>query len=379
MHVSGLVIEGEPAHAEASGFTGLAIHGSEDVVVDDVEVRQVGGTGLALWGDNARVTLRRVHVHGVRSGAGISIGCGDASCWTRDSVLENNLVHDVRGERRPGIELLRGGQGNALVDNVVHAVTGVGIAVSSAEYGAANEVRGNVVFGATDSGIRVEGAAVVRNNLVFEIDGVGLRATDRFADALSDVVIAHNTVVGTSDWGIRVDGWAGRDGMVLANNAVSNPLGMAFHVDEGELDAGNRVVGNVMTGLVEGLDPALGQVRAGAGHDDFVDVDGWDLYPSETSTLLAAADADAGSWVPEDDFSGYARDGLAPDVGAYEYVGAGNPGWPVQEGFKEAAAPRVDGEELGGCGKGGEAGALLGPALALLGRRRRRDQPSSGR
>ena len=40
-----------------------------------------------------------------------------------------------------------------------------------------------------------------------------------------------------------------------------------------------------------------------------------------------------------------ARDGAAPEVGAYEFSGEGNPGWLIQEGFKEFA---VIEEEVGG-------------------------------
>ncbi len=73
----------------------------------------------------------------------------------------------------------------------------------------------------------------------------------------------------------------------------------------------------------------------------------WDFHPSPNSTLLGAGDPDG--FVPTVDFDGVARDGSAPDVGAYEYD-------------REASA-------------GG--GAAMGLPLLLPWRRRRYPTPGS--
>ena len=115
---------------------------------------------------------------------------------------------------------------------------------------------------------------------------------------------------------------------------------------------------------------------AGGGFDDFVDPEGWDLYPTGDSHLKDAADPSGDTWVPELDFKGAPRQGNAPDVGAYEYVGEGNPGWAIREAFKETGYSAGAGEEVGGgcCGDKGksEAGLLLLPMLGLGALRRRR-------
>jgi len=375
IEVTGLTLTGaDELYDAGTNYHGFLLNNSADVTVRDCEVVHVGGTGVAFQNDVQRATFTHNHIHDVRTGTGLSMGCGDASCWTSDSDISGNLIHDVLGDRRIGVDLLPGGQGNQLTDNIVFNTTWTGLSVSDTAFGDANTVTGNVIWNAVDTGLRVDGAAVVQNNLVFLIDGVGVRATDWHDDSLQDVVITHNTIVDTTDWGARVYAWAGRAGMVFANNAIANPTGRAFHADADGLDEGNRVVGNVMTGLVEGLSAELGQFTPGGGYDDFEDAAVWDFYPTPTSHLLGAGDTDPASWVPATDFSAFARDGLAPDVGAYEFITEGNPGWVVREDFKQdAEAPFVDDETVGGCCQknGSSAGLFLLPGLALFVRRRR--------
>ena len=62
-------------------------------------------------------------------------------------------------------------------------------------------------------------------------------------------------------------------------------------------------------------------------------------------------------------------------MGAYEYVGEGNPGWAIREGFKEPGYKATVGEEVGGgcCGDKGEseAGLLWLPVLGIGALKRR--------
>ncbi|MFT6146014.1 MAG: hypothetical protein ACJAZO_002855 [Myxococcota bacterium] len=369
-----VILRGSDDRYDSSNHAGLVISNSSDVTIENVSIEHVGGTGLVLSNDNQRIHVQGMEVSDTRTGHGIQVGCGNASCWTSDSVFTGNLIHDVLGENRYGIEILPGGQGNTFTNNVVYNVGGVGIGVSSTEFGPANTVEGNVVWDAFDAGIRVAGAATVRNNIVFRIQGNGIRSTDQFPDSLQDVVIANNTIVDTSDWGVRLQQWNEKQGMVLTNNAVANPTGRAFTVDSEEWDDGNYIAGNVMTGLVETIDSELGQFTPGFGYGDFEDAATWDFYPTPSSALIGVGDPAPEAFVPSSDFSDVARDGSAPDVGAYEYTGEGNPGWTLQEDFKGPPTQRTAGEELGGgcCGdKGSDAGVLLWPLIALFGRRRR--------
>ncbi|MFT6820130.1 MAG: hypothetical protein ACJATT_003954, partial [Myxococcota bacterium] len=350
-----VILRGSDDRYDSSNHAGLVISNSSDVTIENVSIEHVGGTGLVLSNDNQRIHVQGMEVSDTRTGHGIQVGCGNASCWTSDSVFTGNLIHDVLGENRYGIEILPGGQGNTFTNNVVYNVGGVGIGVSSTEFGPANTVEGNVVWDAFDAGIRVAGAATVRNNIVFRIQGNGIRSTDQFPDSLQDVVIANNTIVDTSDWGVRLQQWNEKQGMVLTNNAVANPTGRAFTVDSEEWDDGNYIAGNVMTGLVETIDSELGQFTPGFGYGDFEDAATWDFYPTPSSALMGVGDPAPEAFVPSSDFSDVARDGSAPDVGAYEYTGEGNPGWTLQEDFKGPPTQRTAGEELGGgcCGDKG--------------------------
>lgn len=374
LEIRGLVFEHAEAHFEAERAGGLVVDDSSDVLVQDCVIRHVGGTALYLAGDNARVTVRGTRIHDTRDGSGVYVGCGDASCWTQDSLFEGNWIHDVRGDNSRGLLVEAGGQGLTIVDNVIHRTGHQGLVLSSAELGTPNVVEGNVIWGAVHAGVRLTGAAVVRNNLVFDVDGVGISADDNDRGTMEDLVISHNTVVDTTDWGVRIDDWAGYPGMVFANNAVTNPTGLAFHVDDDDLDEGNLVTGNVMSGYVDGLDPEAAAFVPGSGWADYEDVAAWDFYPAADSALIGAGSPVSEAWVPQVDFNGLPRDGDSPEAGAYEFAGSGNPGWIVQEGFKQLASGVPSGEDLGGCGCGrsqGSEAALFLPLLLLWSRRRR--------
>lgn len=379
LQLSGLKIEGtEPRFAdENDDYNGLRIESSTDLLLEDLEIHQVGGTALTVSGNASRITMRGLHVHHSREGNGIYAGCNDASCWMEESLIEGCWIHDLPAQGGDGIEFGNGNQGNRLIDNVIHDLGGRGILLRSTERGAPNEVEGNAIWGAIEGGIRAGGAGRIRNNVIFDVEGPGLHVqNDR--ELLQDLVISFNTVVNTGAWAARLEGWTTATDMVFANNALTNPTGYALRALEADVDpSAARIVGNVVSGLVEGvLSADEGHFSAGAGAADYVDYAANDLYPSETSTLINLADPAGESWVPDTDFHGLPRDGAAPEVGAYEFVGAGNPGWQIEGGFKERTESVNGGHETSGCKKAREEGdeswalfpLLLG--LGAAGRRR---------
>jgi len=379
--IQGLVIENTDDFYNSDRQTGLVIDSSSDVTVENVEIRHVGGTGLQLTGNDTNLTLHHVHIHDTRDGSGLYSGCYDASCWTQDSAIDTCWIHDIRGNGARGIYVENGGQGLSIVDNVVYQVDGGGIRTASTEFGDPNTVERNVVWSTVGYGVAVSGAATVRNNIVFNVDGVGIYTQDNDQGSFGNLAIANNTVTDTSDWGIQVRGWAGYDGLVLTNNAVANPVGLAFHEGEGDLDENVLVASNIFTGWVDApdLDPASGAYAPGGGTGDFANAESWDFYPSSSSLLINAGDGDQAAWVPATDFSGAPRDAAAPDVGAYEYLGSTNPGWVIKEGFKVPGYQDTTGQDLGGCGcsKSGSESAAWGlPLLLLAVARRRRGTPS---
>lgn len=364
---------------EADSYIGLYIDESSDITLTDCTITQVAGALLYVTGNSSRLTITGNHLYGNLEGHGIYLGCSDASCWVSDSTLSQNWIHDVAYEYGSGIHLDQGGQGNTLADNVIYDIGYRALSVYSTEGGEPNVVEGNAIWNAYDVGINVRGSALVRNNVVFNIDGLGIKSEDNGRDTLDDVVISFNTVTNTTGYGVSIADWVGRSGNVLANNAVCNPTGYGVSYED-SADTGTADTSvlrhNVVCGLVDGLDALDGSFLAGGGYDDFSDAEGWDFYPSSGSNLVNAGDPAGETWVPETDFNGVARQGDAPDVGAYERTDSSNPGWDFQEGFKSLELSSGGGEEVGGCcdSKDKSSAALILPLLSLgwLGRRRHR-------
>jgi hypothetical protein len=367
--VEGITFRGAPSYLEAGDhFTGLIVEDASDVTLRDVVVRDVGGTGVALYGDNAGITLEHVEVTATRDGTGLYVGCWDASCWTRDSVLQGLWIHDLGGDGAIGVHLDAGTQGVTLRDAVIHGVVNRGIQVESTEYGPANVIERNAVF-LTGDGIGVHGAAIVRNNVVFDTTDEGLRSHPMDGRVLEGVVISHNTVLRSASWALEIDDWNGTEGMVVANNVFANPTGYGARATDAELEGAGWFSHNVVTGLVDGLADRVDAVIPGAGFADFVDAAAGDLYPRRSGGLPNAGDADPSSQSPGDDFQGFERDVGSPDVGAFEWVSDENPGSPVGPGFKAEPGPIPAADGVGGC-RGDRAG--IWPALVLLAARRRR-------
>jgi hypothetical protein len=377
VNISGLTLKGAQSLIDAEGnFGGLRLEKVTDVTVTDCIIRDITGTGLSLDGDNKNITVRHVEITNLLYGSGISVGCYDASCWTQDSVLDNNWIHGVLREDG-GAYIAWFGPGTQNVtfsNNVMHDNPGRGLQIESTESGPQNIIEGNVIWNVGDAGMYLRGAAIVRNNIVFDVTGRGLRlnAGDR---VLEKLVVTHNTVARTTDWGVELSGWAGAPEMVFANNAVTNTTGYGIHVDEGQVDENNYLSNNLVTGLVEGLDLFPDAVVPGGGSADYADFNGNDFYPGDSSLGLDGGDPASGAWVPPQDFNGSNRDGAAPDIGAYELVASTNPGWTIQPGFKELVDdPNGEGQNLGGCCKKDADPSAAIVLLPLLGwaRRRRR-------
>lgn len=378
--VRGLTFEGGELW-ETEGGRGVTLRNASNVVFEDNIVRNTRQSLLVLDGDGSLVTVRRNHLHHSSDGHGLYAGCGDGSCWLSEAVIEQNLIHDygIGDNLRYGIVLDNGSQGNRVADNVLHTA-GHGIRVESTQLGDPNFVEGNAVFDGLGDGIQVTGAARVRNNVVFQMGGVGIASSNHENDDLSDAVISYNTVALTTGWAVRLDDWANRDGMVFSSNAIANITGRGFLYDSDEEDTTNYVTNNVISGLVEGVDITLypDWYVPGAGTADFADVEAWDFYPVSASELVGAADPAGEAWIPDTDFNGADRNGANPTVGAYEWDGGNeNPGWLIATGFKELGTSSGPGSTeipKGGCCKGKSDGteAMIFLPLLAFGLRRRR-------
>lgn len=380
--VRGLVLEGGEGW-ETLGFSGLVLDTVSNVTITDLEIRNIQHTAIYVGGDSTNVQIRKNHLHGSAEGHGVEIGCWDAGCFVQDSVIAENWIHDLLGDGSDGIRLLNGSQGNQVLDNMIHDVGDDGAYLGSTENGAQNTFEGNAIWNALDVGLYIEGGAIVRNNVIVRVGGTGIRTNNSDRDDLDDVVITHNTVAETGGDAMNLEDVFFRSGIVVANNALSNPTGYGFRYStdwtEGDVTA-NVLMNNVITGLVRDLPEDMWDIGVlpGGGYADFADSEGLDYYPTGTSLVVNAGDASADAFVPVLDFNGLEREGNQPDAGAYEWDGDGNPGSALVPGFKGQAAPTGAGNrDVGGgcCGGGKEdkGNALLVlPMLMLAGFRRRR-------
>lgn len=99
-----------------------------------------------------------------------------------------------------------------------------------------------------------------------------------------------------------------------------------------------------------------GTFAGGAAPEQLESIANANAYPLFDSLLLDAASA---AQLSDDDFNGFVR--TSSDVGAYEFVGSGNPGWTGSDAFK-VLVPEPDARS--------SAAAALATLLALALRRR---------
>lgn len=317
-------------------FEGLSLHDIDDVAIS-----------CNRSGNNCdSLLIRRNEIRdtggGGSPGEGMYLGCNDDACHITNSVIELNYIHDTDGgSQGDGIELKTGSYGNIVRDNVIVRSGFPGILVSCFPAGAGerNIVERNIVWGTMDNGIQLCGQAIVRNNIVLGASAGGIQSQASQGFDPSDAEVVHNTVFSSGGPCFRANGWSGRSGNVIANNALYCPGGVAMRFGGGEPSADEAtIVGNVVLGDAEGSRGATNGVGV---TEDLGAAASGAVYPPAGSALIDAANT---AFAVADDFDRRARDGTA-DVGAYEVTGEGV-GWVVAEAFKDLAgvvAPPMDG------------------------------------
>ncbi len=387
VEITNLVFEGVDPKKQNVG--GLRVQGSTNVTVENCVVRNVTGSGIRVDGDTNNIVLRLNEVAFTENGGGIVVGCDNGSCWMQDSLVEQNLIHDVGGT---GLLFFRGTQNVQVLDNVVFRAGGDGLVLPDTLFGDQNLAQGNAIWQVEDDGIDITGPALVQNNVVFETGDEGIYSRDD-NDSLVNVQISHNTIARTGGYGVWLRDWYDREQLVFANNVVSNSTGRSMLYEDPQSDPDyyknngvqppettNFITNNVVTGLVEGFDPVVRPtfVIEGGGVSDFVDIDNFDFYLSGVSQARDAGSPDGASYIPLVDFNRVDRDGIAPDAGAYEYVGGNeNPGWVIAETFKDVTPASGVGTALnrGCCNRDDSADQawIVAPLFLLALVRRRRE------
>lgn len=314
------------------GSHGIRVGNSSHALFEDLEIFLTADVGLSCNrpGETYEdITIRRVHVHDTAgTGECFYLGCNDGDCAMFDSLVEFNWCHDTfDSSQGDGIELKTGSYNVVVRHNVIHDVQYPGITMYGTQGQADNVVEGNIIWNAGDNGIQTVGDVIVRNNVVVGSGNNGIQSKPSQGEVPTGLTIVHNTVVGAGDSCLRANDWPADNGNLVAGNALFCDGTYAIRLV-------NSVPGefhdNGVVGTVEGL--MSGTFDLQAVEVEVVDASASHVYPQRSSSLISAATQ---VWADED-FNCLARDAM-PDVGAYEHMGASNPGWVPEPGFKQCA------------------------------------------
>jgi hypothetical protein len=327
--VKGLEITG-------NGGDGINMSGGPSfITLEDLDIHDVD-VGVNFRSSMDHITVRRCHIHrtgiGGGTGEGMYVGCNNATCIVRDSVLENNWIHDALPgtTQGDGIEIKVGSHSNLIRDNVIYNMSYPGVLAYGTGANPVNVIEGNVVWNCLE-GISALSDAVVRNNIVIQ-SGSGVGSYNHVqVSGRKNVTIVHNTLY-DNDAGLYFQGTV--NGLVVANNAVYSPGGTAVSGAPGGTYQSNYVAGSVSGGI-----DGTKFISAGSASTAFVNPTGRDFWPQVGSPLIGTAQA---AQAPPFDFNHRSRT-VPHDVGAYAVLGASaNRGWSIQENFKSVSGTPVD-------------------------------------
>jgi len=336
-----MVIEGAVSYVTVRGLEitgtgdGINLSGNiHHVTIEDNHVHDVTGVGLNFRSSMSHLLVRRNHIHDTHDTAeGMYIGCNYSGCRVTDSIFEQNLVHDTGSDagdsQGDGIELKQGSYNNIIRDNVIFNTRWPCIILYGTDGNPRNVVEGNVAWNCGDTGIQIQGEAVVRNNILFNTQGWGEGLTSQnHQSTVTDLEIVNNTIVGGGGAECMVlRNWSGKANMVLANNALYCDGSTALRFVSGS--AGVTVSANLTVGSVSGT--SGGTVSGRSTAQDFINAGALNVWPSADSPLRGAANP---AHTPGDDFNRNSRSAPS-DVGAYEADAVGaNPGWAIQAAIK---------------------------------------------
>ena len=171
-------------------------------------------------------------------------------------------------------------------------------------------------------------ALPICNNIVLSSVNNAFFSNNIDGGSAANLTIVNNTFLAPNTDGIRLNGVSGS--ITIANNAIYAPNHYAIRADGTTADV--VVIANAGQGALNGVSGAF--VNTGNMANDFyaASLSGappQDLVP-KGSLLVGAANT---TYLPTDDFDGYARAGHA-DIGAYRTHSSGTPGWTIAAAFK---------------------------------------------
>ena len=318
------------------GSRGLRFDGGSDITVQNCTVHGTDANAIAANDDGedyARFRFIHNEIYDTGdTGEGFYLGCNADACRIHDSLVANNYIHDLNSARisqGDGIEIKKGSYANIVRDNVIHDTNYPGITMYDVNgNGAPNLIEGNIIWNSNDAGIQITADAIVHNNIVLSSANNAFFSNNIDGGSAANLTIVNNTFLALNTDGIRLNGVSGS--VTIANNAIYAPNHYAIRADGTTADV--VVIANAGQGALNGVSGAF--VNTGNMANDFyaASLSGappQDLVP-KGSLLVGAANT---TYLPTDDFDGYARAGHA-DIGAYRTHSSGTPGWTIAAAFK---------------------------------------------
>ena len=347
VEIRGLVFSGGSAGLRLGAATHLTIDGCEIFDTDDVALRaNDGGTYDGL-------VIANNHIHDTdNTGEGMYLGCNNDGCRVANSIIERNHVHHTNQttvDQGDGIELKEGSYGNIIRDNVIHDTNYPCILTySTAGNGPPNIIERNVMWNCGDHAIQSAADATIRNNIVLSSGADGIAMQPHQSGTPSNLTVVHNTVLHAQNDALSVSGISGT--VLIANNALYAQAGNALSIGSGGTVT---LAGNVVQGGVAGANNGyvMGDLTSDFLSAHYQGTPPIDVFPAPGSALLGAGVA---MYAPADDFNATPR-GDDIDAGAYAYAADGNPGWPIDAGFKDVVSPSTTSAGSGGAGGVGSA------------------------
>ena len=322
-----------------SGIDGIKFRTtSHHFLIEDLDMHDITGVGIsANPGGNtfSYLTIRYCHIHDITDvGEGMYLGNHDGLTPVHHCIVEFNWVHDCHPHK--GIQFKRGTYLNVIQDNVVYDCDEAGIVLYKTDQISAAEnniVQRNVIWNCSE-GIFAVGQTDIDNNIVFDCN-YGINVRNYGGWGMEDLYLRNNTIYNCGNTCLRLDDWNSATGaMICVNNACYQD-----NIGQSAIQAPNGIgPGFVDFNHHYGQSQVSGSILGNPPNQEFINPNITpgvvNLYPLNTATLIDSGTS--GNGAPADDFNWSTRPvNVQWDVGAYEWSQNANPGWQIQEGFKE--------------------------------------------
>lgn len=311
---------------------------SDNFFMEDLEIHDITGVGISAnpAGESfTYLTIRYCHLYNITDvGEGMYLGNHDGLSPVHHCLVEFNWVHDCHPHK--GIQFKRGTYLNIIQDNVVYNCDEAGIVLYKTDQASASDnniIRRNVIWN-TPEGIFAVGQTDIDNNVIFDC-GYGINVRNYGSWGMEDLYIRNNTIYHCNSTCLRLDDWNNAIGeMVCINNACYQDS-----IGQSAIQAPDGIgPGYVAYNCHYGQSQVSGSTLGNPPSQEFINPSTTpgiiDLYPLNTATLIDSGTSLYGA--PDDDFNWWSRPiNSLWDIGAYEWSQDTNPGWQIQEGFKQ--------------------------------------------